>query len=391
MTNAKGISTVSLQSRASTTEETSFQGIAERCVHQTHAFAVWQSPGETIQHFIVDPTGNNYCPDAPLEDLPPGFLFSPFDRSAARYFVKAVHHFTSADSLSEVKQNLFPEIPDSAGTHEKWYAGQVSVPQTDNYAQHIHAAIQAIEAGVFQKVVLSRSRKAELSATFNLFRSFRELCMANPTALVSLVAIPGIGTWLGASPETLVRVDANNIFSTVAMAGTQRYEPGTELKKVAWTQKEIEEQAYVSRYIINCFKKIRLREFDEVGPRTAVAGNLLHLKTDYTVDMTATHFLQLGSVMLDLLHPTSAVCGMPMEAALEFIRKTEPHRRSFYSGYLGPVKIRDPIQIHVNLRCLQLTQGSAVLYAGAGITIDSDPEREYQETEIKMEALLKLL
>ena len=46
----------------------------------------------------------------------------------------------------------------------------------------------------------------------------------------------------------------------------------------------------VSRYIINCFKKIRLREFEEIGPKTVAAGNLLHLRTDFQVDMAATNF-----------------------------------------------------------------------------------------------------
>ena len=77
-------------------------------------------------------------------------------------------------------------------------------------------------------------------------------------------------------------------------------------------QKDIEEQALVERYVISCFKKIRLREYDEHGPKTMIAGNVLHLKTEFEVDMVATNFPQLGSVMLNLLHPTSAVCGMPL-------------------------------------------------------------------------------
>ena len=53
------------------------------------------------------------------------------------------------------------------------------------------------------------------------------------------------------------------------------------------------------------------------------AGNLLHLKTEFAADMTATNFPQLGSVMLKLLHPTSAVCGMPHDKALQFLRDNE--------------------------------------------------------------------
>jgi isochorismate synthase len=147
----------------------------------------------------------------------------------------------------------------------------------------------------------------------------------------------------------------------------------------------------VERYIISCFKKIRLREYDEYGPKTVVAGNLMHLKSEFTVDMKETNFPQLGTIMLRLLHPTSAVCGMPLEPALEFLNRHEGYNRSFYSGFLGPVNIDEQIHIFVNLRCMQLRQADAVLYAGAGVTSDSIPEKEWEETEMKMNTLMRVL
>jgi isochorismate synthase len=77
------------------------------------------------------------------------------------------------------------------------------------------------------------------------------------------------------------------------LAGTQKAQGENPLKSAAWTQKEIEEQALVSRYIVDCFKKIRLREYDEHGPKTVLAGNLLHLRSDFKVDMKAPIFLNL--------------------------------------------------------------------------------------------------
>jgi isochorismate synthase len=217
------------------------------------------------------------------------------------------------------------------------------------------------------------------------------LSAAYPNALVSFVNIPGVGSWLGASPEVLVCVEDKKIFKTVALAGTQAYTDGMNLKAVAWTQKEIEEQALVERYVISCFKKIRLREYEEHGPKTVVAGNLIHLKSDFTVDMDATNFPQLGTVMLQLLHPTSAVAGMPLDPALEFLKKHEGYDRSFYSGYLGPVNVNNNINIFVNLRCMQLLDKEAILYAGAGVTSDSIPALELEETEMKFRTLLNVI
>jgi len=205
------------------------------------------------------------------------------------------------------------------------------------------------------------------------------------------VSSPQTGTWLGATPELLVSVNSQGIFKTIALAGTLPYSPEIDLKSVAWTQKEIEEQALVCRYIINCFKKIRLREYEEHGPRTVVAGNVMHLKTIYEVDMTATNFPQLGTVMLNLLHPTSAVCGMPFENAWQFLKRNEGYNREFYSGYLGPVRISQESMIFVNLRCMQVFKEQVRIYAGAGITIDSNPQKEFEETEMKMQNLQNLL
>jgi isochorismate synthase len=92
--------------------------------------------------------------------------------------------------------------------------------------------------------------------------------------------------------------------------------------------------------------------------------------------------------MLDLLHPTSAVCGMPLDRALKFLKKNEGYDREFYAGYLGPVNFHRDTHVFVNLRCMQVLEKSAILYAGAGVTLDSVPEQEWIETEMKFNTLL---
>lgn len=255
----------------------------------------------------------------------------------------------------------------------------------------VDLCVKEIVQGTLEKIVPSRIRTIELPPAFDVIEAFQKLCVAYPQALISFVTIPGVGNWLGASPEVLVRVEDKSVFRTVALAGTLPYQPGVDLRSVAWTQKEIEEQALVERYVISCFKKVRLREYEEHGPRTVIAGNLMHLKSEFTVDIKATNFQQIGTVMLDLLHPTSAVCGMPLEPSLDFLRRHEPHDRGFYAGYLGPVNIRNNIDLFVNLRCMQIGGAFGRLYAGAGVTIDSIPEKEWDETEIKFNTLLNVV
>jgi isochorismate synthase len=97
---------------------------------------------------------------------------------------------------------------------------------------------------------------------------------------------------------------------------------------------------------------------------------------------------KLAAELLLKLHPTPAVGGIPKNASLEFIKANEGYDREFYSGFLGPMDPKKGSRLYVNLRCLQLLEKDALLYAGAGITAGSNPESEWDETEHKLRTLL---
>lgn len=358
-------------------------------------FALWRLPNENDQHLILAKSIQSLSDEDMLEELPQGFMITPFV-SAARSFIPADYFFRFRNGELLPPQSA-TETNSHAWLHEQNFSPVASlnfhiqksnVPfstEVSSFTEFVRKAVANIEEGVFEKVVPSRTKSIEKN--FDALEAFEKLCSRYPTAMVSLISTPEHGTWLGATPETLVSIEDNTLFKTVALAGTKAWHEGIDCKNVAWTQKEIEEQALVERYIISCFKKIRLREYEEHGPKTIVAGNLMHLKSTFTVDMKATNFPQLGSAMLNLLHPTSAVCGMPKEPALDFLQRNEGYDRELYSGYLGPVAIQNNTHLFVNLRCLQLKRDTAILYAGAGVTIDSDPQKEWEETEMKMKTL----
>jgi isochorismate synthase len=367
-----------------------------------YAFALWRLPESGITNLIISNTPAS-LENTTVEEFPEGFIFAPFDKTQRGYFLKADLHFSFSDKklqepVTPLQSNSLNKLSDiiASATKAKFNFKKKSstarnlIITEENFQHLVQKSIDEIESGRFEKVVPSRYKSVSLPTSFDVVEAFQKLCVRYPNAMISLVNTESSGMWIGASPELLVNVEDNHIFRTVALAGTKPYEEGINLKQVAWTQKEIEEQALVSRYIINCFKKIRLREFEEHGPKTVVAGNLMHLKTEFAVDMKATNFQQLGSVMLELLHPTSAVCGMPMESSFEFLKQHEGYNREFYSGYLGPVNIQNSINLYVNLRCMQLFEDSAMVYAGAGVTIDSIPSAEWQETEMKMNTLLSV-
>jgi isochorismate synthase len=365
--------------------------------------ALWRPPGSPAKHLVISDSYRQLEKTAVVEDLEPGFLTASFDKNKNRLFLPADLFFTfengrmKADSgtKEETSAQWLQERLKSAPPEKRFITGPGTPPDREagkeSFTSTIEKCIKEIERGTFEKIVPSRTKTILLPKNFDIVDSFQKLCESYPQALISFVSIPGVGCWLGASPELLVSVKDKTIFKTVALAGTLPYPGGVDIRSVAWTQKEIEEQALVERYVISCFKKIRLREYEEYGPKTVIAGNLMHLKSEFTVDIKATNFPQLGSVMLDLLHPTSAVCGMPLEAALAFLAEHEHYDRGFYAGYLGPVNINNNISLYVNLRCMQLAGEHGVLYAGAGVTVDSIPEKEWEETEIKFNTLLNVI
>ena len=94
--------------------------------------------------------------------------------------------------------------------------------------------------------------------------------------------------------------------------------------------------------------------------------------------------------VLNAIHPTPAVGGNPLNASLDLIRNLEAHKRSFYCGYLG-LEQSDQSSYFVNLRCMQVHSDGCTLYAGGGITAESDPEKEWEETTAKLAVVGKIL
>ncbi len=378
--------------------------------------AVWRLPNRDEIKLLISLGGEIQRKKTDLEILPACFVIHPFREQEESYILEGdlIFTFSEESGFQTVVNRLGDEHPTVKVFFDQ-VAESVPLPKPttriqpalatrqaensdgSNYFQALVAeAVRAIKAGEFAKIVLSRTKKKSYSEDFQPYQAFSRLQASYPSAFVSLVNLPERNElWLGASPETLAAVDSQGVFRTTSLAGTQTAldNGGTLIpaSEVRWGQKEIQEQALVSRYIVECFKKIRLREYYENGPKTVRAGNLYHLRTDFEVHTAAVNFPELGTVMLELLHPTSAVCGTPKEPAMRFIEANEGYDRSLYSGYLGPVNIEQESALFVNLRTVRFSEGIATLYAGAGITEDSDPQREWEETEMKCQTLLSVL
>jgi len=144
------------------------------------------------------------------------------------------------------------------------------------------------------------------------------------------------------------------------------------------------EQQLVTDYVLDKLKPICSMVIAE-EVKTIKAGNLLHLKTQINGEFTNN-----PSELINVLHPTPAVCGFPKEASKKFIIENEGYNREYYTGFLGELNLPYS-ELFVNLRCMQLVADTVCLYIGGGITKDSNAVKEWQETVAKTKTIKNVL
>jgi isochorismate synthase len=294
-----------------------------------------------------------------------GFVFMPFHEGD-----QVVIPF-EGNSFSQGTVETFVQITAPNVTFEN--------KQNEDFQKLVSQGIEAIQKNKFDKVVLSR--KIVLKKQISIVATFQNLIATYPSAFRYLFFHPRIGLWMGATPEQLVKINQNQ-FETVALAGTQLYS-----ENVIWTIKEIEEQQFVTDYIITKVKN-KVKQLIVTDVETVNAGNLIHLKSYIRGYLTSDFH---ANDLIQTLHPTPAVCGLPKERAIDFILKNEGYDRKYYAGFLGEYNKENLTDLFVNLRCLEVDDDVVNIYVGCGITKDSIPEKEFIETENKSMTMRNVL
>ncbi|WP_066217893.1 chorismate-binding protein [Formosa haliotis] len=322
-----------------------------------------------------------------------GFVFAPFDDTLDMILLPLETSKIAYCDAFEGEANLENHIQLSPSSKTK-----------SDYIQLVEKAISEIETSALKKVVLSRPEHV-LNNNLHVFEVFNRLLSTYKTAFVYVWYHPKIGLWLGATPETLLKIEGERM-STMALAGTQVYKETTD---VIWGKKEQEEQQFVTDYIVNNLQPI-VKSISTSECRTVKAGALLHLQTQISAQLESRE-LQLLPIV-KALHPTPAVCGLPKEKAKQFILTHEPYNREFYTGFMGELHFKKrqtrntnrrnvennvygtvkPVSnLYVNLRCMQVLKNQIIIYVGGGITKDSVAEAEWEETVSKTSTMMRML
>ncbi len=254
---------------------------------------------------------------------------------------------------------------------------EINAPNKEEYIKKIEHAIEAVEENRWSKLVISRPIIHHYSS-LNIKKTYLNLCEKYPNALCYLWVYEDM-VWLGATPEILGKFNKKTkVFETMSLAGTL---PAAE----EWTPKEIEEQKPVTAYIY----EILCRYSDEVkisDTYSHFSGSIKHLRNDFEALVNPADIDRL----IYELHPTPAVCGIPKTQCQQKILEIEAYDRTYYSGYIK-IETEDVVYYFVNLRCSQLFSNQCIIYAGGGVTAQSQPEKEWQETELKSHAILENL
>ncbi|MDO4897922.1 MAG: isochorismate synthase [Rothia sp. (in: high G+C Gram-positive bacteria)] len=262
------------------------------------------------------------------------------------------------------------------------------------YRAAVARAVEMMNRGQLDKVVLARLLNIEFSADLNLTGLVDTLRAQQPRATVFSVQLPGGDYLMGASPELVFRSDAAG-FATGPLAGsaartapigsTEDAQIGEALMKSA---KDRAEHATVVNDIRQRLAPLTEELSIPAVPSLKSTPQLWHLGTDITGRLTP------GLTSLDgarAIHPTPAICGTPTEAARQLIGQLEPFERGFFGGLVGYMDAEGRGQWHLVLRCARVSKRRAVLFAGAGIVKDSVPASEHAETATKFSTFARAL
>ena len=340
------------------------------------AFALYRFP--YADHYVrIEGKTREYLSCAQLNGAS-GFVIAPFETTAEQPIV-----VISPDKSETIA------LPKSSGSVDWTAEHSVQKTPSANYAIDFANFHAQLLQGAFRKIVLARTVDEMVVSPAEPVELFHYACSLYPRLFIALVYTPQSGLWLTATPEILLE-GGNGTWRTIALAGTMKLEKEQldgEGESVTWSTKNIEEQRIVATYVAECLEQFA-SDFREEGPRTVRAANLVHLRSDFT--FTLPDDSHVGE-LLGRLHPTPAVCGLPKQETFRFIVSNEHTPRRYYSGFMGPLNVRQSTHLYVSLRCMSIDGGHYRLYAGGGLLKDSVGQQEWLETEAKLETMRRCI
>lgn len=271
-------------------------------------------------------------------------------------------------------------------------AGQPVLPASrrdgdpELFERQVERLVERIQRGDLLKVVVAREVPLSFASALDPVATVVGLREQAPECLRFLFRV-GDAAFLGATPERLLHKRAR-VLDTEALAGSIDAGADSPERRLQASAKDLEEHALVVSAITSALAPLCGSPTLPARPGVRSLKHLLHLCTPiHAVLERDAHVLEL----IERLHPTPAVGGVPTPAALACIAGTEAFDRGWYAGAIGWFDAQGNGDFNVALRSGLVRSERAWLYAGAGIVRESRAEQEYAETTLKLTAMLSAL
>ncbi len=304
-------------------------------------------------------------------------------------FPEQIIHITSSNTISHFMisdqminreiEELKLEIKSEPPHHI-----EISSPSTkEQFIDNVQLALKYIEVNEIEKVVLARKLSVIADQPIDRRLVLAELLNAQPQSYVF-----AIDSFVGASPELLIEKKSRTLISR-PMAGTRkRYarinDDDASIANLQNDHKDLLEHQVVVSDIVNKLKEVSSDVTYNSSPFVARLPNVVHLTSEVSAKCDPTFpFVEL----INMLHPTPAICGKPTAKAAEIIRDIEGFNRETYSAPIGWVDSKNNGESAIALRCAKIVNNQAELFAGVGIVEGSNPESEWDETQAKFSVM----
>ncbi|WEL16982.1 Menaquinone-specific isochorismate synthase [Halorhabdus sp. SVX81] len=272
-------------------------------------------------------------------------------------------------------------------------AARSQIPERGAWTEQVDAAVERIDRGDLRKVVLAGAQTVDLAGSLSVPAALDRLSETYPDCYRFAFAPEqaGAGTFFGATPERLLRRDGPRV-QTAALAGSiGRGDTGAEDEWLAEELTDSPKDSHEHALVVEAIRE-QLDGFAETvttGERTIrQLATVQHLQTPIEAILdTEVHVLSL----VEALHPTPAVGGLPPDDALAAIQEAEAFDRGWYAAPIGWFDAAGDGEFAVGIRSALTRERRATLFAGAGIVADSDPDAEWDEIQLKYRPILDAL
>jgi menaquinone-specific isochorismate synthase len=286
--------------------------------------------------------------------------------------------------IKQIKQENFVPTP------KVLHLNGNSPKDKKRWQESVRKTLEKIESDIITKVVLSRMVEIEIEKepnVFNFISSFRE----DYADCYIFSFHSGKSTFFGASPEKFIQLGPEFIY-TDALAGSaprgkNEIEDDELAKELLERTKDLNEHKTVLDFIEQQFKTADSAISFDSKPQIKKLKNIQHLWTPVQIKVTGENSI---FQILEKLHPTPAVCGLPQNSAIQVIKETEDYPRGLYSGIVGWFNRYRFGEFTVSIRSALNIGKKIYAFAGGGILDGSDPAQEVKETDLKFKPILSL-